>query len=673
MHSASFRRAQAFFKEESAARGQLWLLGIVEAVLALALLVIVGLMLALTTTPAHTYFTSPGVPASVTGGQEEAEGLSRFPRAVRLKASRVADPNVWDLSESGLVSVALRNLESNRLPLRLWGAMLRSLIHIAPGLASNKPAILILLIASLVICGLLALILHARVKIRSRLAVQATESLRNLIHRQIYRLGQTSLPAEGTGPVIGLFTREVNDVRVGLEAEMAQSPRIWVLAAGLLIIPLLIAPELSISLISLWALVTLAAAVMIKERKRKLDQATRESAVQLSLLQEDLGLLRTVRVHGMEHVDKLRFDEHLARYSVAERLRSNLEAVPSPYFFLLIASAALITFGWLSLQVVLDKVSEAGALMVLVSLVAFLHPVRRIYQMRKAVDRASRSASGIFEFLEKKPEMQQNVGASFLPTIKTKIAFDNVSVVSMAGRPLLSGVSFTIPAGGRVGVMGMEDESKYALACMIPRLLDPKSGKVKIDGMDVRDVTLESLRAQVSTVLQADLVFSDSVLANIGLGDPSYDLPRIVEAAKIAHAHNFIIALPNGYDTIIGPLGHYLSRDEQYRIALARAFLHDPSIVIIEEPAGPHDDDVKHLFDDTIERLSAGKTMIFLPHRLSTIRKCDQILLLHEGKVDAIGPPRELQANSRLFRHIQYLEFNQFAAGGIEVGQMAGG
>ena len=193
---------------------------------------------------------------------------------------------------------------------------------------------------------------------------------------------------------------------------------------------------------------------------------------------------------------------------------------------------------------------------------------------------------------------------------------------------------------------------------------------MRVDGQDLREVTLESVRAQVATVLQADLVFTDSVLMNIGLGDPSYSMPRIIEASKVAHAHNFIQDLPHGYETVIGPLGHYLQPDEQYRIALARAYLHDPSIVIIEEATGPLQEDVKDLIDDTVARLSAGRTLILLPHRLTTIRSCQQIIVLHNGRVETLGAPRQLQSESKLFRHLQYLEFNQFATGEIEAGQM---
>jgi ABC-type multidrug transport system fused ATPase/permease subunit len=234
----------------------------------------------------------------------------------------------------------------------------------------------------------------------------------------------------------------------------------------------------------------------------------------------------------------------------------------------------------------------------------------------------------------------------------------------------LDGVSAEFAAGSRTAVMSLDEDAKHALVCLIPRLIDPKVGRVRIDGHDLRDVTLESIRAQVAIVLQSDLAFTDSVLMNIGLGDPSYPLARVIEAAKVAHAHNFIQDLPHGYETIIGPLGHYLEIDELYRIALARAYLHDPSIVIIEEPSVSLDDDTKHLIDDTIARLSQNRTLIILPHRLSTIRSCEQIIVLHNGRIESVGQPRQLQTESKLYRHLQYVEFNQFATGEIEAGQM---
>ena len=166
--------------------------------------------------------------------------------------------------------------------------------------------------------------------------------------------------------------------------------------------------------------------------------------------------------------------------------------------------------------------------------------------MRRAIRQASRSAEGVFGYLERRPELHQAGGAMFLPPLREKISFENVTLENGSGRVLLDGLTVEIPARSKTSIMSLDEEAKTALVCLIPRLIDPKVGRVRVDGVDLRDVTLESVRAQVATVLQADLVFSDTVLANIALGDPSYDLPRVIEAAKVAHAHHFIQDLPHG-------------------------------------------------------------------------------------------------------------------------------
>lgn len=196
---------------------------------------------------------------------------------------------------------------------------------------------------------------------------------------------------------------------------------------------------------------------------------------------------------------------------------------------------------------------------------------------------------------------------------------------------------------------------------LLPRFVDPTGGEVRIDGKNLRWVTLDSLRTQMGLVLQDNLVFSDSVLNNIGCGDPAYNLQRIIEAAKTAHAHQFIQKLPQGYETVIGESGHALNAGEMFRIALARAILRNPALYLIEEPA-TLDDDTKSLIDDTLQRVLPGRTVVFLPQRLSTIRSCDQVILLHHGRIAASGDHRELLASSDLYKHLQYLQFNEFAA-----------
>jgi ABC-type multidrug transport system fused ATPase/permease subunit len=252
------------------------------------------------------------------------------------------------------------------------------------------------------------------------------------------------------------------------------------------------------------------------------------------------------------------------------------------------------------------------------------------------------------------------VGAEFLPPLSDRLEFDNVSLREPGtGRALLQGVSLTIRAGERVALVGPDDMEKHALVYLMNRFLDPTAGEIRIDQHNLRWVTLDSLRAQIGTVLMHNLVFHDTVANNIGCGDNAYTLGQIIEAAKIAHAHHFIQKLPKGYETPIGELGHTLGISEQFRIALARAILRDPALLIIEEPENTLDEETKALLDDTWARVLPGRTTIFLPHRISTIRSCDMLVLLHKGRVHATGVHKELLAQDPLYRHLHYLEFNE--------------
>jgi ABC-type multidrug transport system fused ATPase/permease subunit len=540
-----------------------------------------------------------------------------------------------------------------------------------PTLRNDLGSLTTLLAVGLVILWSLCLVAQLRRSVLAKAVSALAIALRRQIHRQMYRLGQSSLPTEGTGPVVNLFSREVNEIRDGLFVDLDLKWRTAVLGVGLLALALFLSPVLTAFLLSLGAVVWLASRVMLRDARRTADAAMRDAAVQLCLLHEDLGLLRTVRVYGVENFDKLRFDEHLERLHEADVRRIKTEGRLNPTIGLLFGSAAILALGMLCHSALVGRnYSPAAVLVLAATLICLVYPIRQWLLWRRSVHQANRTATTVFEFLERKPELLQQGGARFLPPLQDRISLENVTLQSRSGQVLLEGVSAEFPAGSRTAIMSQEEDTKQALVCLIPRLIDPKVGRVRIDGHDLREVTLESIRAQVSTVLQADLVFTDSIAVNIGLGDPAYPLPRIIEAAKVAHAHNFIQELPHGYDTIIGQLGHYLRPDEQYRVALARAYLHDASIVIIEEPAVPLDDDTKHLIDDTVARVSQGRTLIILPHRLSTIRSCNQIIVLQNGRIESVGQPRELQNESKLYRHLQYVEFNQFATGDIEAGQM---
>ncbi|HWE36772.1 MAG TPA: ABC transporter ATP-binding protein [Isosphaeraceae bacterium] len=653
MQAVAYRRARNLCNSRPRAVVTARVLGVVRSLLLLILAGIAGLYLALLATR---------------GAYDPADVAN-----VEAKApwARPALDDALNPADAGLYPLVARNWDATSNPLHRAGArVLAPVLRSAEVLRSNRSALLALMAAALADVILLSVIDQFRRAALIDAVGKAIALLRRQVHRQIYRLGQSALPTEGIGPTLNLFTKEIDALHEGLLADLDISYRVPVLAIGLLLLAAFLSWYLTLFLLALVGVIALTVRPLERRTRQVAEVASRDAAVHLSLLQEDLGLIRTVRVFGMEGVDNERFDEHLERHRLADGRRLLLGGASSPTTLQIVGAAAVVAAGVLGYNVLDGRVSLASAVVLTTALLALLKPTADWVAMRRSVRQAARAAAAVAEFLDRRPELQQPVGAHFLAPLRERISFEDVTLVGPSGRTLLDGLSAEIPALSRTAIMGRDEDSKHALACLIPRLIDPKSGRVRIDGVDLREVTLESLRAQVATVLQNDLVFSDSVTTNIGLGDESFGLPRIIEAAKVAHAHHFIQDLPHGYDTIIGPLGHYLRADEQYRIGLARAYLHDPSIVIIEEPGTPIDDDTRHLIDDTIARLAVGRTLIFLPHRLSTIRSCDQVIVLHNGRIEAMGPPRSLQGQSKIYRHLQYVEFNQFAAGEIEAGQM---
>jgi ATP-binding cassette subfamily B protein len=364
----------------------------------------------------------------------------------------------------------------------------------------------------------------------------------------------------------------------------------------------------------------------------------------------------------MELFNQARVERQLSRYAEAQQRRYRGEAIYRPVFLLLGMLAVLTLLYLVGIVVLNGQVGVTSAIVLATALVSLYWPLVTWLDHRRYLRRARESAVVLFQFLDRPGGVGQVVEAEFLPALAKSLEFDNVTLQEPGtGRKLLQGVSFTAPAGQRVALVGPDDTEKHAIVYLIPRFLDPTSGEIRIDRHNLRWVTLDSLRAQIAIVLQHNLVFNDTVANNIGCGDPSFTLPKIIEAAKVAHAHQFIQKLPQGYETPIGEMGHPLRIGEQFRIALARAALRDPALIIIEEPEATLDDDTKSLLDDTFARVLPGRTVIFLPHRLSTIRSCDRVFLVYNGKIEAAGEHRELLAQNELYRHLQYLEFNEFA------------
>lgn len=563
------------------------------------------------------------------------------------------------LGESGILSLVVRNRQS------FAGGFFEHLAYWNEWMWAhgNTGCLFGLFLLAFILAGLRLLLRFLSSYMAALAVLEAVTRLRRSIYHHTNRLGMLAFRALGPSEAVSVSTRHLEGVHDGLfqwlTVYLREPIKFGLIVAFTLLVNFWLAVAFLLFALLVWLIGGQIAASFRKQGRR----AEMHSANQLALIQESLMMMRLVKGYLMEAFNQTRVERQLNDYARAQLLRYRAEATYRSLFIFLGLAAALILFLVAGYVVLLGRLGVTSTLVLAAAIISLSLPTLAFLEARRSIRRSRESAKVLFRFLDQQGGVGQSVEAAFLAPMTKLIQFDKV-VLQEPGteRKLLDNVSFNIRAGQRIAIVGPDETEKHALVYLLPRFLDPTSGEIRIDGKNLRWVTLESLRAQIAMVLQFNLVFNDTVANNIGCGDLTYNLQRITEAAKLAHAHHFIQKLPLGYETVIGDMGHALKPGEKFRIALARAVLRDPAILIIEESHIPLDEDTKAMIDDTFQRVLTGRTVIFLPHRLSTIRGCDQVFLLHQGQIEASGEHRDLLASSDLYRHLQYLEFNEFAS-----------
>lgn len=565
-------------------------------------------------------------------------------------------------TDEGINSLLVRSYTEGRIMTPLVAAVARWAPWTRNAHGSGPiPPYLIGLLLTGVILGILgaALMLLMR-EMAARATIEAATRLRRAVYHHTFRLGTLAFRALGPTEAVSIFARHIEAVHDAMFTHLTVYYRAPIKFALLIVFALFVQFWLALASLMLAFLVWLIGGQIAASFRQRGRLATNQASEHLTIMRESLMLMRLVKCYLMEQFNQNRVERQLSRYTRVQMSRFRGEAIYQPLLVLLGLLGTLLLLFVAGILVLTGHLTVASLVAMSTALVSLYQPVGRWLEARRLIRRGRDAAENVFQFLERRGEVGQVVGAEFLPPLSHQIEFDNVSLREPgSGRMLLQEVSLTIPAGKRIGLIGADDLEKHALVYLIPRLLDPTSGEIRIDQHNLRWVTIDSLRAQISIVLMHNLVFHDTVANNIGCGDSAYTLGQIIEAAKIAHAHHFVQKLPKGYETPIGELGHSLSISEQFRIALARAVLRDPALLIVEEPEIALDEETKALLDDTWTRVLPGRTVIFLPHRISTIRSCETLFLLHKGRIVATGIHKELLAQNPLYRHLHYLEFNE--------------
>ncbi len=496
----------------------------------------------------------------------------------------------------------------------------------------------------------------------ARAALEAVTRLRRNLYHLNLRVSTFALTPEKLEEPTQLFTKHVDHLHEDLYFGLAARNRVFLQMVLLTALVLVAHPFLGVAALILGGIVWSLAGQLTANLRQGGRSMGRVAQKRLNFLLESLRLIGLVKAYLMEQFNQARVERQLTEYANAFHRRHRGESLGRPILLLFagIATAVfLLLAGFTALR---GGVTIPALFIILVSSASLYFPIKLWSEGRKIQRKGQESAEEIYQFLDRRGDVVTYPEADFVPGITRGIEFSEVTLRDPATSDvLLDKVSFKVKAGQKVGIVGADQTSKLALITLLPRWIDPTAGEIKIDGRSLKWLTLDSLRSQIGLVLSDHYVFNDTVVNNIGCGDPGFALPQIIEAAKLAHAHQFIQRLPYGYETPIGDMGHLLTPGEMFRVALARAILRDPSLYIIEEPPEHLDDDTKDLVDDTLIRILQNKTVIFLPHRMSTLRDCDTLFLIHEGKLVASGDHKELIIENEFYRHLYYVEFNPFA------------
>jgi ATP-binding cassette subfamily B protein len=366
--------------------------------------------------------------------------------------------------------------------------------------------------------------------------------------------------------------------------------------------------------------------------------------------------IRVVKSFAQEERESHRMRERSESLLDQELRAARLWTFFFPTFGLMTAAGSLVVFGYGSLQV-MQGYMTLGVLVMFIQLMwQFYYPVQMLGEMNHRVQHALTSAERVFEVLDTTPEVPEDPGSIKLDTVEGRVEFRDVDFSYEPGKLVLSDISFRADPGQMVGLVGPSGAGKSTLVQLLSRFYDVEDGQILLDGHDIRDLSLRFLRQQVGVVLQEPFLFHGTVADNIAYGAPGATPDAIIAAAKAANAHDFIVDLPHGYDTLVGERGQLLSGGERQRVSIARAILKNPRILILDEATSSVDTETEMLIQEALDRLVSNRTTFAIAHRLSTLRKSDKIIVLEHGRIAEMGTHDDLLDGGGLYSRLCKLQ-----------------
>ncbi len=491
-----------------------------------------------------------------------------------------------------------------------------------------------------------------------------TRDLRNSVYKHLARLPLGYFTRTKSGQIISRILNDTFETRLVLTQIVTQSLQAAALVVSTIAFLFDISWQLTLMALVIVPILSLVLQPLLRKLRRGNRRRGNQHGEMASVLQETVSGIRLVKSFGAENFEERRFTDASDTYARTTVRLTQLSFLAPPVTEV-IGMLIAVTLLWVGARQVLVDRSLSGADLItfLVFVLRLLQPLKQLTAVRATAQSSLASAERLFDILDTPSEQERDRGTVHVDQFKREVRFDDVgfSYEGTDGRseiPVLRDVSFAASRGDVIALVGASGAGKTTLVDLIPRLYEPTSGSITIDGVDTRSITLASLRSLIGIVSQDTVLFHDTVRNNLAYGTgQKYSDAEIEDAARAANAHGFITALPDGYGTLLGERGTRLSGGQRQRIAIARALLLDPPILILDEATSALDTESERLVQAAIDRLLEGRTVFVIAHRLSTVQHATQILVLDKGRIVERGTHDELRAHNGTYSRLYDMQF----------------
>jgi ABC-type multidrug transport system fused ATPase/permease subunit len=481
--------------------------------------------------------------------------------------------------------------------------------------------------------------------------------LRMRTYHHLERLSLGYFDSHQTGALLSTITSDIQTIQ-----SFASSATLSILVDLLTIVGMLgimfwLNWDFTLVIVAVTPFMLLLASRFKKVVKKATHEVRKQQSNMVAVVQQGLESMRVVKAFGRQDLAQQELGE-VSRATLDAALKARrVKALLSPMVAVIVSLCTAVVL-WRGSSLILAGTMTAGALIVFLSyLVQFFKPVKDLATMTNQIAQTAVGVERVLGILDADIIIPEIANARDPEAFRGEIEFDEVAFAYASDAPVLQRVSFSIKPGQMVGIVGATGGGKSTIVSLIPRFYDPTAGKVKIDGVDIREYKLQSLRNQIGYVLQDTVLFRGTIRDNIAYGRAGATQDEILAAAKLANADEFISRMPHGYNTLVGDRGETLSGGQRQRIGIARAVIRNNPILILDEPTAALDTESERAVIEALDRLMRGRTVITIAHRLSTIRNCDKILVLKDGSVAEQGTHDELLALGGVYANLYRAQF----------------